>query len=32
MKMCRGMDRDAMAKTQSCMDMMKAHPDMMKPK
>jgi hypothetical protein len=32
MTMCRGMDREAMAKTQSCMDMMKAHPDMMKPK
>lgn len=30
-KTCRGMSHDAMAKDAKCMDMMKMHPDAMKP-
>jgi hypothetical protein len=32
MTMCRGMAKDAMQNNKTCMDMMKAHPEMMKPK
>jgi hypothetical protein len=32
MTMCRSMAKDAMQKDKTCTDMMKAHPDMMKPK
>ena len=32
MKMCQGMNHDAMMQNKTCTDMMKMHPDMMKSK